>query len=194
MDRGRTMKNRYAHGFTLVETLVTAIIMGIIVVIAVTVFTMHNNQLRESIAMEKLQRQYENIIDQIALHVRNGNRVLDTSDPVPASFNQYPTPQLLNSNSKKIFIYNGNGVVIGGYFLLPGSPGFFQELDIATNTWINFEAGGGWVEIDETNCSFSLPALRSSVEISLRLETTMAGKTYYLPPRKDGFTCRNSPL
>jgi prepilin-type N-terminal cleavage/methylation domain-containing protein len=171
------------RGFTLVEALVTAIILGIISVIAVTVFTMHNNQLRESSAMAKMQRQYENIIDQIALDVRWSNRVLGGSE----TFSQVPV-SLPPANVNIIKIYDNNGTIIGEYSVAGNT---FQES--VGGVLQDFEAGGGAVEIYPANSSFSLVPYRTSVDITLRLKTTTGGNTYYLPSRKDGFSCRNAP-
>ncbi len=190
------MKKKEAVGFTLVEALVTAIILSIIAVIGVTIFTMHNNQLRESNAMEKMQRQYDNVVEQIALSVRKANRVLmfdpstpSNSDPVPTSFTQFPIPATPLTNVKNIRIYDSNGAVISEYSVAGST---FKES--VNGALVDFEAGGSKVEIDPASSSFSLNNYRTYVEITLSLKTSSAGNIYYLPPRKDGFTCRNSPL
>lgn len=72
------MKNlnvKSQSGFTLVETIVVAILTTILALGAYSVFMMYINETREITARIRLQTQYETLTDEIARTVRSGNAV-----------------------------------------------------------------------------------------------------------------------
>lgn len=182
----KKQRAKRANGFTLVEAIVAGIISVIIAAIGITVFIMYNRQLRESMAMAKLQRQYENIAEQIGHNVRTANRVLKTGDDLVNP----PTPlDTAGCNDvKTIALYDKDLTQIAGYSV---STGTFRE-------WKNggledYVAGGGVVYVDIDESRFVLTALRDEVEVYLRL-IDVGKVTTYLQPRKDAFKCRNQTL
>jgi type II secretory pathway pseudopilin PulG len=167
-------------GMTLVETIVGAIIALVIGTIIFTIYSMYNSETKQSTLLSKLQRQYENVSEQIAFDTRRASRVV-------ADMSEWTDPFIaLDSNtSKTILMYGMNGAQIAGFQIAAGK---LQELK---GTWVDFQAGGGIVEVDTLSSYFMLNPNRDQVQARLKLKTQDRDSTYYFGPFKDGYTCRN---
>jgi type II secretory pathway pseudopilin PulG len=165
-------------GFTLVEALVAGIVGVIIAAVVFTMYIMYESQARESSAYSMLQRQYDNVAEQIAFDVRRGYLVLG-----PGETWADPFTALTRDTVSDIRVFSRAGALVGQYSI--------SNDTLKETGGVPFNAGGGVVRLDEARSSFILPGLRTSVDVRLRLKTTAPDTTYYLSARKDAFRCRN---
>jgi prepilin-type N-terminal cleavage/methylation domain-containing protein len=176
-----TIKNR--QGLTLIELLVSASIVAILTGVSFSLFMVYTREIREGVAMTRLQMQYENIAGVIASLTRNGTAVVKTSEttwPVPTTWTA--------DSSNDIFFKNRNGTITGG---LKVAGGYLQEYRPATGTWINYKAGNLNVSVTSGVKPFFLSATRNSIKMTLILRTTNVGTLYSLSSRQDEYKCRN---
>jgi type II secretory pathway pseudopilin PulG len=171
-------------GFTLVEALVAGIIMVVLGALVFTVFAMHHGQLRESSVMAKMQRQYENVTVGIGQAVRAASRALKPGEAFTDPFD--PDLFATDSLAKRFLVYDAAGTRMGGFSVLGDTLEEWQA-----GAWRPFEAGGGPVLIDPAASSFVLPKHRNEVQLTVVIRAVEHDSTYRLPPRRDGFACRN---
>lgn len=171
-----TFKNN--SGFTLVEALVTGVIVAVVGIAFFTVFIMYSQEQRESLAMSRMQMQYEALRQQIADDTRKAAWV-HTTNSRPA-----PLPLTPASGILAIWMIARDNTTIHTYTIGNGT----IQINNAA-----FITGYGPVQI--AGGSFSLTRYRDRVILNgLQLRTTVDGKTYQLGPRSEEFLCRNWEL
>lgn len=170
------------RGMTLVEMLAAGILSMIVAGAFFSIYHMYSNELKETGAYFTMQQQYENVSEQIALCVRSSHIIL------PSDREFHDTCDALIDTVPSVVLYSDSGDTIGGYMV--GDDGF-MEFDTVSNHWIPFEAGNGTVRTDSTRSWFVLPGCKDRMEVHLTLQYTEYDTTFYLPPRKDAFACRN---
>jgi hypothetical protein len=160
---------------TLVEAIVASLVALVIAGIVYTVFVMQDRQLRESGAMSKLQRECENVRQQIAADVRCSKYVLLSGEAIP-------NPAYAASNgAKSIDIYYDANTPRRAYSFSGGK--IYRD-------GTAFVAGKSEVTVDDAKCGFDLPPLRNQMTVMLALKTTTVDTTIVLSTRKDAFRCR----
>lgn len=170
----------HQSGFTLVEALVAGLVAVIVAGVVFVIYVMYDTELRETAVLGKLQRQYDNVTDQISLDVRRSAHVLKYAGE------SYPAvPDTVDT----VFLADTNGVDVGRYLL--GGDTLFEWTGGSWQPFTSGGLGGGVVEVDGASSGFILNALRDQVGVRVRIKTTDRDSTYYLDPRKDAFKCRN---
>ena len=161
------------NGFTLVETLITGIIAAIIAASVFVAFITYDRRSRESISFLKMQRQFDNIAEQLALDTRNARKVVATNGESCLTVGN-------NITASDITIYDEDC----------NDTAFYR---ISNDTLFEggnpFQAGGGIVQV-ASGSTFWLPADRQGVELRLALKAVRNDTTYTSPLRKEFFKCR----
>jgi prepilin-type N-terminal cleavage/methylation domain-containing protein len=173
-------------GFTLVEVLITSLIMGVIFGGMVSMLMMYTRELREGVAMSRLQMQYENIALQMADKARSADAVVKTTDawPVATTFTA--------DSADGVYMKDASGTILAGYQV---TNGVFQEY--VGGNWINYKSGSystsaaGGLDSVTAGKPFFLSATRKNVTLTFNLKTTVASTTDTLKSRGDMFLCRN---
>jgi prepilin-type N-terminal cleavage/methylation domain-containing protein len=172
------------RGFTLVETIVTMIILLVLAAGLWTLFSFFNLRTIEDTALSRLQMQYDNVSVQIGMNARQAGAVV-------ALPQEWPVGGGLNALAgTEVYMLNDSGVVFGGYRI---TGNILQEYVEGVNgmEWINYIAGStGPVETTE-NSAFSLSPNRKNISITLTLKTSINGKVFQLGSRGDCYICRN---
>jgi prepilin-type N-terminal cleavage/methylation domain-containing protein len=171
------------RGLTLIEVLVSAVIMALLASVLFSLFMVYTREIREGVAMTRLQMQHENVVIAIAFLTRNGAAVVKTSETT------WPVPLTWTADSaNSIYFKDRNGNITGG---LQVAGGYLQEYRPATATWINYMAGSQQVSVASGSILFFLSPSRNAVQLTFPLQTINAGTLYLLPSRGDVFKCRN---
>lgn len=171
-----------SRGMTLVEMLAAGVLSVIVAGAFFSVYNMYNNELKETSAYLAMQRQYENVSEQIALCVRAAHKI------IPSDEAYHDTCNTLIDTVSLIWCHFDTNDIIGGYKIENDE---LSEWDTVCNGWIPFEAGNGTVQIDSTRSWFVLNGCKNKVELHLTLQYAGYDTIFYLPPRKDAFVCRN---
>lgn len=172
------------YGFTLIEALVSSIILAVIAGGSLTVLMVYTSEIREGVAMSCLQMQYENIAAQVSSLTHRASAVVATSEttwPVPTTW--------VADSTTSIFFKNADGNAIGG---LQVSGGNLLEYDILSGTWPAYKAGGQTVSVTSGPKPFFMSTTRNNITLTLTIKYTNMGTTYTLSSRGDKFKCRNS--
>jgi hypothetical protein len=172
-------------GVTLVEVVVSSIVMTVIAGGIFSLLMVYTREIREGVAMTRLQMQYENIASQVGSLTHSAAAVVDVSGaatwPVPATWS--------DDSTNSIYIKNHDGNIIGGFQV--NSSGYLQEYNPATGGWNDYKAGSQAVSVASTPKSFFLSATRKYVTLTFTIKTAIEGTSYSLSSRSDLFKCRN---
>jgi prepilin-type N-terminal cleavage/methylation domain-containing protein len=171
-------------GVTLVELLVAAVIAAVLATIAFTIFFMFSSETKETAALTKLQIQYENVSEQMAIDTRRASRVVREM----AEFTD-PFSPLLPDTADSVVMCDTSGAAIARYRIGGG-----QLEEWKNGGWVGYNAGGGAVQVDPAASSFYLNNSRDNLTVNLRLKMVVKDSTYYLDTRKDVYVCRNQKL
>jgi prepilin-type N-terminal cleavage/methylation domain-containing protein len=181
MDMPGTIKSR--QGFTLIELMVSAVIMALLMGVSFALFMVYSSEIREGVAMTRLQMQHENIACAIALLTRNSTAVVKTTETT------WPIPSTWTADSANdIYFKDRRGNITGGFKV---AGGYLQEYRPATGTWIDFKAGNLKVSVSSSLKLFFLSPTRNSIKMTWVLQTTNVGTLYSLPSMGAEFRCRN---
>jgi len=176
-----TIKNQ--QGLTLIEVLITAIILAALIGGSFSLFMVYSREIREGVAMTRLQMQHENIMSVIATLTRHGTAVVKTSETT------WPVPTTWTADSaNNIYFKNRNGSITGGFQV---AGGYLQEFRPATGTWVDYKAGNLNVSVASDFKLFFLSPTRNSIKMTLVLQTTNMGTSYSLSSMGGEFKCRN---
>jgi len=167
------------RGLTLIEALVSAVIMALLIGVSFSLFMIYTREIREGVAMTRLQMHYESIAGTAASLTRNGAAVVKTSEsawPVPLTW--------IADSADAVFFKDRNGNVTGG---LRTAGGYLQEYLPDDGTWINYRAGNYEVAVAAGPKPFFLNAGRNTLTITMALRTANMGTPYSLASRGDEF-------
>jgi type II secretory pathway pseudopilin PulG len=172
-------------GMTLIEVVVSSIIMTVIAGGMFSLLAVYTREIREGVAMTRLQMQYENVASQAGSLTHSASAVVDVSEaaawPVPSTWS--------DDSTNSIYIKNPDGNIIGGFRV--NSLGYLQEYSPATGGWKDYKAGNQMVSVASTPKSFFLSATRKYVTLTFTIKTSVEGTSYSLSSRSDLFKCRN---
>ena len=175
-------KNARQRGFTLVETLMTLILVLVTAGIILSIFYMSTSEIRESSANMRMEKLYDIASYNIGWNVRKARAVLSTS----ASFSNVNSITA-NDSTDGIYTYDEGGNITAG-FRINGS--ILQERD-STGSWVPFVSGDDTVRVS-SDSRFSVESGGQGMTVHLILERTVNGTTYTIASRGDRFRCRNS--
>jgi type II secretory pathway pseudopilin PulG len=179
----KTLKNQ--KGTTLVETIVTFMIVGFMAGGFMSILDLNMSETSEGVLSSMLQIQYENVIEQISRDIRRAACVLDQgAGEVFDSVKIYTTPQ---NNATQIFVYDMNGAVIAGYQIQKNT---LLEYDVATTSWVPYKAGNTTVSVT-SNSVFSLAAGRKALQAQVYITSTYNSRTDSLTENSNYINCRN---
>jgi prepilin-type N-terminal cleavage/methylation domain-containing protein len=200
---------REIAGFTLIEMVVVALLLGILSMGAYSLFLMKVDTKRETEVNLRKQRQAEALIDEIARRVRMGTFVLGPDDDRsnPASFIEVDPDNdsgFTEIPRKEIIIHgeniNGNDSVMVRFRIerIPGTD--IGEVVMCSGTAAvtgsgcnqRFIVGGAPVQVVYDDSWFGLWHGRVQVNIALTLRTTARnGDVFTLAVQRGAFRCRN---
>ena len=168
-------------GLTLVEVLVAGVI-GIIPAALISVlYIMYNGQLRENNVYLLMQRQYETVVQQLALNARSAHKIIEVQ--------AYTEPcQNLEGAVTTLFFFDNQKVLFAGVRMNGNN---LEEFNVNGGTWTVFMTGSTPVLVNPANSSFVLPGCRNKVTINLRLTQTVHNQTFNFQPPPSEVLCRN---
>ncbi|MBF0431191.1 MAG: type II secretion system protein [Fibrobacteria bacterium] len=174
------MKNQ--SGFTLIESLVTGILMVITAGVVLTFFLMTTRETREGAANVSMEKLYDVVSYNIGWKVRQAAAVLEANE----SFSSYKT---YSSDDSVVAIetYDASGNRTGGYKI---NGTVLQELDVSAGSYDPMIVGNDTVQV-KSGSSFGLLGGRIGLTMDLTFQKNISGKIYEISSRGDGFRCRN---
>ena len=171
-------------GVTLIEVFVASFLMAVIAFGLFSLQMVYNRELRQGVAMTRLQMQYENLAMQVGALTHNAAAVVAVSETAT-----WPIPSTWTADSaNSVYIKDEDGTIIGGFDAASGS---LREYKVATGTWIDYKAGNLQVSVASSPKSFFLSPTRNYLTLTLQINTTIGSDSYSLSSRGDQFKCRN---
>ncbi len=165
------------RGFTLIETVVTAILASIVGAGIFTLLTLQSRHSQNGYGYAELQLRAETVIDAIEIPVRRGAMVSAIGEP----FSDIPVSNL-DSVVDSFYIYNSSGVIT-------------ERFRINSGTLEEFIAGS-WSAIGNNPITFNSGTLtlsgdRKTVTYSFNFAGTAFRDSLFSLPWSGGVRCRN---
>jgi len=169
------------RGLTLIEVVVSAVIVAIIAGILLSTITMHGNVLNEGTAFSKNLRNVNAVEDIISRKVRMASVVMGMDEAWVRS------PGGFSARDVNSFLaYDTLGAVIGG-MRIQGS--VLQETN-DTTSWHPIIVGRDTIKTSSSN-PFHLESSRKEVSINMAINTDYRGQIYQMNLNRSKFACRN---
>jgi hypothetical protein len=157
--------------------LVTVAIATILVGVIFVVFETYSRQVQENLALNRLQRQYDNVADIIGFNVRAASTVVQHGGGSETEM------------VSGVDLLDGEGNLLNSFMILDNAL-YEYDLDAAANKLLYVD-GTDPVGIDGTQSGFTLTGGNTELELKLVLTSGGSDPEYTLSPRKDVFVCRN---
>lgn len=171
-------KNR-AGGFTLVETIVAAMVAAIVGVVTVSLITLFSSNMKWSITRIKLQRNYDIVTEQIGMNTRQAERVLLGTETATSFGNTSDS-----SLSVKLIAPAGTETV---YTI--GNDNFLYE-KIGAGSLHRFKTGSSEVATGSGSKFYVTPD-RKMLTFNLKLKDGYLDRRDSLMVQRGVFLCRN---
>jgi prepilin-type N-terminal cleavage/methylation domain-containing protein len=165
-------------GFTLIEVLVTGIIVAVITGALLTVVNMFFREVGDSTAMSKLQTEYDIVSSQIGSQARVAQYVFAQGETTPVG------GAAANTLLIRMVLADGRDSV--AYRLVNG----ILQVSYPPAGWNNFIIGSEVIRVTDSS-TFILPAGRKSVGLNLALLTVNNNQPVTLTVPGDAYQCRN---
>ena len=179
------IKNR--NGVTLIEVLVTGIILAILAGGLLSILHLNVTETREGVLSSRLQMQYDNIVEQISRDARSAKLILTGSETT----DQFRNGELIDQSSvNSIWMYDDifSTIPYAGYDI---SSGILKEYDPVSKTMITYMSGNSDVTL-AAGSHFKLFGLtRKNLEVNLDVESLYKGKSETLVSNAILIKCRN---
>jgi prepilin-type N-terminal cleavage/methylation domain-containing protein len=163
------MRKLDKNGFTLVEVIVTVLLLSILALGVYALFSVYLRTARQDTALMRMHRQSEAIMDEVARAVRAAYCIFPAGTPLPSDVGIDEACMGDSVNVPGIVLYNENGVPLQG-FHLGGRVRMCRGNDCSNPfaTWGAFTIDGREIETDPES-SFLFPDNRVQVSANLRL-------------------------
>ena len=179
----KTLKNQ--KGTTLVESVVTFMVVGFMAGGFMSILDLNVSETGEGVLNSQIQMQYENVIEQISRDIRSATYVLDQgAGETFANAENYTT---VNNNATHILMYDINGNAFAGYQIQNNT---LLELDTTTNSFIPYKAGNETVLVT-SNSVFSLAAERKASQAQIYVKSAYKNIVDSLTENSNFIHCRN---
>ncbi len=176
-------------GFSLIESLMTGILLAGISGIVLTFVKMHNNETGISAANFRLQMTANVVKEQVSRDIRMANRVL-----APGETWARDMAELGPGRSTEVFLYDTTGAIFAGYRM---DEGFLQEArpdppveDVTELVYENFSLGESYVSIGDDGY-FTLSPTRQLAGLNVELTIDEIPEEHGLRITGTLFRCRN---
>ena len=177
------------RGVTLVEAVVTIVVLSVVAAALVAIMLLHNTEINEGTASTWLQMRGEAVHMQLGRDVRLAGVVL-CMDETWAADGAYPS----TLDCTEIYCYNETGGIFAAYQMHDNSL-FEARFDPAVTSVEDDDYSPFFVGSQPVNLTggdrFELSPQRKHLVLYTTLTTTYRGKTYSLPIQGNMYRCRN---
>lgn len=178
-----TLRNH--KGTTLVEALVTFMVVGFMAGGFMTILNLNVSETSEGVLNAQLQMQYENVVEQISRNARSAACILD--EGAGETFENLEFYTAASNNATHIFMYDASGNVFAGYRIQNNT---LFEYDLSTSSWIAYKTGNETVSVT-SNSAFSLAAQRKALQAKIYVKSAYKTAVDSLAENFNFIYCRN---
>ncbi|MDR0305836.1 MAG: prepilin-type N-terminal cleavage/methylation domain-containing protein [Chitinispirillales bacterium] len=176
-------------GFTLVEVVITAVLLSVLVLGGYALFMMYLRSQAETVAHLKMQRQCEALMDEISRSARGSNLILNGNSAIVFTLGTNPNifTDTEHRNTNSILMYDVENANVTGFRF---NNGIVETTDDGA-IWTPFTIVGDTLFLNEEQPSgFLLNRSVASIVVTVSLMTVSGGNTYTLTVERGAFRCK----